>query len=121
MDVVKGPGRSGPARSRFWMPSPRLGACVVACAVALSFILQLFKPDVLSAETSGEHDGSSERRKRRQERRRRMIETILKGPWQGAALQEPVAVVVPLEVGEDLVLPAEYEALPERLLGVEFP
>ncbi|HEX7896205.1 MAG TPA: hypothetical protein VF950_00395 [Planctomycetota bacterium] len=96
---------------------------MVACAVALSLFIQLFRPEILSAETSsGEEDGSSERRKRRQEKRRRMIENILKGRWQGAALQDPVAVVVPLEVGEELiVLPPPLEALPERLRGVEFP
>src|SRR5688572_28894568 len=114
-------GLVGPGKSRFWVPSPRLGAVVGACAVALGLFIQLFRPEILSAETSSGEDGSSERRKRRQDRRRQMIENIVKGRWEGAALQEPVAVVVPLEVGEEFVLPPPLEALPERLRGVEFP
>jgi hypothetical protein len=116
-----GPLSKGPGKSGFWIPSPRLGACVIACAVALSLFIQLFRPDVLSAETSGEQDGSDQRRKRRQERRRQVIENILKGRWQSAALQEPVAVIVPLEVSEDFLPPTAIESLPERLRGVEFP
>src|SRR5687767_10889046 len=116
-----GPLDKGLGRSGFWMPSPRLGACVIACAVALSLFLQLFRPDLLSAETSGGQDGSDLRRKRRQERRRQVIENILKGRWQSATLQEPVAVIVPMEVGEEFILPGAIEALPERLRGVEFP
>lgn len=111
----------GPGRSRFWIPSPRLGACLAVWAVALSFLLQTCRPDLLSAETSGEQDGSDERRKRRQERRRRMIENILHGRWHGATLQDPVAVVVPLDLAEEFIQPFEPAEAPERLRGVEFP
>jgi hypothetical protein len=94
---------------------------VAVWAVVLSLLIQTCRPDILSAETSGEHDGSGERRKRRQERRRRMIENILKGRWHGAVLQDPVAVVVPLDLAEEFIQPFEPPAVPERLRGVEFP
>ncbi len=112
----------GPGRSRFWCPSFRLGAFVVASAVALNLFLQLFRPDTASAATGGVEDGSVERRKRRQEKRRRTLETILKGRWFGAQLQEPVAVVMAADLtGDLLVASPPVEAMPHRLLMVEFP
>ena len=105
----------GPGRSRFWCPSFRLGAFIVASAVALNLFLQLFRPDTASADASGVEDGSLERRKRRQEKRRRMIDNFLGGRWHGARLQEPVAAVMPADVAESI------EALPARLRMVDFP
>ncbi len=112
----------GPGRSRFWCPSFRLGAFVVASAVALNLFLQLFRPDTAAAASGGVEDGTVERRKRRQEKRRRTIETFLRGPWQGALLQEPVAVVMAADLpGELRIASPSVEVLPQRLQMVEFP
>lgn len=121
----KGPVvQARPASSKWWFPSPRSWAAVVAWAIVVCVTLQVARPEIAAADAAEENDGSSERHKRRQERRRRLFENIIKGNWHGADLQEPVAVVVPLEIGEEFVeaLPlGNRSPLPERLRGVEFP
>lgn len=99
----------GPSRPRFWCPAFRLGAFVAAWAVGFLLFLDLLRPAAASAREGSSEDGSEERRRRRFEKRRRQIDQFMRGRWHGAVLQDPVAVVVPLD------------PLPEKLSLVEFP
>ena len=111
----------GPGRSRFWCPTLRLGAFVVAAAVGLNLCLQILRPDPSPADTGGFEDGSVERRKRRQEKRRRAIETFLSGRWLGARVQEPVFEVVAADLPKEILAARPPEVLPQRLRMVDFP